>query len=1306
MKLFKSLLSTILCIALILSVFSAIPIVQADTEFTTVPAVDYATYSRFNSTEQYIAGYGHNVIGVISRVSADKAKYMQSFADMQTQGFTAKSTSPYVTYRISAPADGTYTIKSRFNVGLDEGGSYGDGYFTVLSVNDEKFYKGQIITAGGTYHDEYTITLKKGINLIRVIAQTKELAGMSVWVNIHGLYIDSALTAVAKAEDMTLYASGASYYNKYSIGADNANRLGNVNILAAQQRNVNFDNIAIGDFKYTPYFAYTVDVPTDGYYDISAAFHTGVDAATGYFVVFVDGVKNKRNFIDTRISGMGDSIANLSVYMTAGTHTVSVTSALGHSTSEYHTWSDFWGITFGGGITKSATQIDPLTYESPNRLEAEYYGTCVRSDTPQQVNSGCSGLGCAGHFQYSNSVLQSKASLAEYFDKSNTTSVSFNVWAPKDGNYTIRPGYYVDKNASSYSMTVLVNDSTVYDVPFVATYTDINWNKNTASVSLKAGMNVIRLIPYTSDNISLHAGGYVNIDFLDIGDTLVGYKPNPVKLWANDSSYANYMNTGTYDGSLGNLRFPGTISQTLETLNLNTLPQVPYFSYTVYAPRDGYYDISLAFRAGYSWSSSPYYFGYAVDGNFVNAPHQRYYNSTTPANSYASNAANLSVYMKKGDHILTVTCPLPKNASDPNPAFAWATNWIDYGYITLNAGLVIAAKQEDPITNVVYEAENAYMQYYKTVTSSDPNFSNGAFAGSANYSYFPTYDEIAQGYVNNNASYLVFSIYSERNVTTQMKLRFRLGYAGGNDQAIYDAYVKKHGHHPYATLLVNGETPIKVEHPTKASWISTSAPFDVTLKKGMNTIYAFAPTADVAAEFNGLYFDYDSLIMRGEFGISQKDYYIPGDTNHSYRVDLVDILRMKRHLADSSVIANVHSANINRDGNVNADDLAILIKMILDPMSKENIKHSLVQPPLETTHLTGSGFVSVDNDYIRWSPYNWYDTGYSKMSTPGGAYFKIAFSGTSLGVQVDMSRLGITPKSTIKISAYIDGSTTQYRKSLADADCMGNVTLVSGLSSGKHTATVYLSFTSQDYDRWNGAVTNSLRLLGIKLDFGTRLYDASSLVSNKKIVIYGDSITEGVGINEGAEYAYSAVLGQTLGVEYGQCGNGWIGWSHFGSGHTDHFYILNQNKGYWRDYFEGKSRLVDRNDISKGYIDGAPDAVFITLGHNDHGSNYDEVQNKLINWMKDVRTTAPNAEIFIILPFATGSSHYADFRTKYVEGFNKYVSETSDAKAHIVDLGPEGHNIVVNGSSDGVHPEKAAANTLGKMIAEKVKAYF
>lgn len=361
------------------------------------------------------------------------------------------------------------------------------------------------------------------------------------------------------------------------------------------------------------------------------------------------------------------------------------------------------------------------------------------------------------------------------------------------------------------------------------------------------------------------------------------------------------------------------------------------------------------------------------------------------------------------------------------------------------------------------------------------------------------------------------------------------------------------------------------------------------------------------------------------------------------------------------------------------------------------------------------GRIDVNDGHLYFSPYNWYNGGSYRLNTVCGGYLKVAFTGSYLAIGVDDSNIGSNGRASFEIHGYIDGvggKDTPIVRTLDNASG-GRIVFADNLSGGTHYATIYLSHTGEG-DAWYNGAQNSLRINGVYINPGEQvvdLADTSNKVKPRRVIFYGDSITEAVGTS-GAEYGYVAQLAMEMDAEYGQLGNGGMGWALGGARALDSFYIIDSKAGYWRYYFEGASRLVN-DDINAGFIDGEPDAVFVNMGTNDafankNGGGMDSsfIKTVCAGWLPSIRAAVgSNTDIYFTVPFDYGKSASLEkrFKNALLDAVDEYKSASGDNNLHVLDLDKEGYRIVKNFSTDDIHPDNSGASQLGRKLYDLLK---
>ncbi len=386
------------------------------------------------------------------------------------------------------------------------------------------------------------------------------------------------------------------------------------------------------------------------------------------------------------------------------------------------------------------------------------------------------------------------------------------------------------------------------------------------------------------------------------------------------------------------------------------------------------------------------------------------------------------------------------------------------------------------------------------------------------------------------------------------------------------------------------------------------------------------------------------------------------------------------------------------------------------PIKKPNVTGKNSHPTLGAA-VVANGKIDVNDGHLYFSPYNWYNGGSYRLNTVAGGYVKVAFTGSYLALGIDTSNLNAEDAGSILVNAYIDAQpdgSNAIRKSLANVQG-DRIVFADNLSAGTHYATFYLSKTPIT-NAWTDGAPNALRVNGVYINAGEKvldLADTENYVRPRRIVFYGDSITEGDGIVEGSEYSHATQMAALLNAEYGQLGNGGMGWYKGGCRMLDVFYRDQEKDGYWRYYIEGKSRFVN-DDLSSGYIDGTPDAVFVNMGTNDVSEQSKDdhplIRKKVNAWLSDIRASvATDTKVFVIMPFCFGRSEqlYKRFENAVDKAVEEYNSANpSDKNTYLLNLGSDGQKVIVNNSIDGLHPNRSGSLTLAKMLYDQMQPYY
>lgn len=263
---------------------------------------------------------------------------------------------------------------------------------------------------------------------------------------------------------------------------------------------------------------------------------------------------------------------------------------------------------------------------------------------------------------------------------------------------------------------------------------------------------------------------------------------------------------------------------------------------------------------------------------------------------------------------------------------------------------------------------------------------------------------------------------------------------------------------------------------------------------------------------------------------------------------------------------------------------------------------------------TGPVNIIAPNDAgIIYSPYNWTASSSHAITINSGAYFRTIFDGTSIALETDTS--GNTGYGTF--SARIDSGTWVDHTLTA-----GNPEFIlgAGLNDRKHLLEVVIksAIGSTFSTRWTQ--TNAVNMTGLKIDNGKLLY--APLRRTKNILIYGDSITEGVythgvaTVDAIASYGYA--LSRAADAEVGIVG-------FAGQGVTVGYGNVPALPSSYNLIYSGQARTFSP----------APNIVIYNMGTNDSSS----ITAGLVTVANGILAAAPSSKHLILVPF--DQSHIA-----------------------------------------------------------------
>jgi hypothetical protein len=355
-------------------------------------------------------------------------------------------------------------------------------------------------------------------------------------------------------------------------------------------------------------------------------------------------------------------------------------------------------------------------------------------------------------------------------------------------------------------------------------------------------------------------------------------------------------------------------------------------------------------------------------------------------------------------------------------------------------------------------------------------------------------------------------------------------------------------------------------------------------------------------------------------------------------------------------------------------------------------------------------FTPVTDEAFYFSPYNTYSDGpgpflgnnirakshYALWVNPG-SYFKTMFTGRSAILSIEVT--GVASDQPPKVAWSIDDGPFQTGEVHSGSN---ELPLAKGLEIKAHSVRFLFSASDANVNRWLLPV-EGLKIYGMILDPGSSLLFPSQSIalSPKKIIFFGDSITEGAWVLgnsdrkidgryvdwvrfSDARLSWTRAVALALNAEYGTVGFGGTGWVHTA---TPFVPALPES---WQFYFDNHSRLAD------GQLVPTPDYVIVNMGTNDRDRN---ISTALTTVLRQIRNAAgPGADIILIVPFGQMN------RDPIVDAALK----VEDQHLFTIDLGPQwaygishyGHSSLR--SFDGVHPAATATAEYATAVATAI----
>ena len=337
-----------------------------------------------------------------------------------------------------------------------------------------------------------------------------------------------------------------------------------------------------------------------------------------------------------------------------------------------------------------------LTIEAED-TEYAVWNKYTKSESNSSASGGAMAAGGTGRFAWYDAPDSNEDLVNGVLDKTNSDYVAFYVEATEAGTYYLSTAatFWCSANyltvkangGTCYFAAFLVNPSRKLADPNATVAYKANYAGGTSKdirgkytstdaveVTLEKGLNVIYVLPITWEqdgssnwkDEAMTAKGdstsWANVDCLKItGDSQVtAVKAQGLTLNVGDAPYVkNY--TATAGAGVGGASWSDrTIA--IDEMTTANVDKLPYVSYTVNAPKDGYYDITAVIGNAQNDTCAV---AFMVDGK---AQAREY---VFQADGTAKAEVDLSAYLTKGDHVITLIAPTSRTDADASADGIW-----------------------------------------------------------------------------------------------------------------------------------------------------------------------------------------------------------------------------------------------------------------------------------------------------------------------------------------------------------------------------------------------------------------------------------------------------------------------------------------------------------------------------------------------------------------------------------------------------------------------------------------------------------
>ena len=881
----------------ILSVLTAATVLMAMLVVVNMPTLAQDSGETHLEAEKYGEG---NIfeIGDSSNFSGGKAyNIYNSMGDAiqseeEINSGLDRSKTPFVQFILDARQDGSYELMVRLRH-ITYGGVTAKPAVWML-VNDSPAEKITVSTAVGGGADgeclAITAALKKGRNVIRFTGLTDDFITLvkqdgkqkNRYIAVDYMDVPAGVVGVLpQTERLAANAAADSKYYKNISPSDKSVDFWGLNY--SKVGTITPETLRVRNLDNVPYFSMTVNVPEDGYYNITPTVRYGTDVPVSMGVL-IDGVNpaNRPKLPSTGGSWRGTAddggaVAEYTVYLTQGEHVIVFTGLLSPKQNTDSPIANFFYVFLRGGMTLAAKQEDPMKFDtSYTHLEAEKYGEGNIFEIGDSSNF--SDGKAYNIYNSMGDAIQTEEEINSGLDRSKTPFVQFILDARQDGSYELMARFRHINNGgvtAKPAVWMLINDAPAEKITVnTAVGGGADGECLVITAVLKKGRNVVRFTGLTDDFIALvkqdgqQPNHYIAVDYLEVPEGITGVLPQTERLDAIAAASSGYFNnmTPSADGNsdFWGVNYGGVTSETADSIQMRNLSALPYFALTLEVPADGYYNLAPTVR--YS-ADQPLKMGIFIDSvNPSGKPKLPSTGGVVKGNANGGVEADYVVYLTKGRHIITFTGLL-------SPKQETGGKITNFYHVMLRGGVKLGDEQIDPFdagfTRV--EAETALANMMKRGGSSWSGYSGGAANSDPVMNVAQTLSEIRKnGIDNNRTAYTLYTVYAPEDGTYTVNARVRYGVYGVNKTQYYDKTA-------HIVVMANDDAenmgvidiPILSTRENAIIWDEVS----IKLKKGENKIRVTGFTADLT-DRNGKEFLWNN-VEEGFFWLDQDYIAVP-----------------------------------------------------------------------------------------------------------------------------------------------------------------------------------------------------------------------------------------------------------------------------------------------------------------------------------------------------------------------------------------------------------------------------------------------